>query len=112
MFIFSVLSLSNVAEAGQQDFTIHNALGFIIKNVEVSEATNPSWEADVLGDGVLADADSQAITFSGYSDGVCKFDVRITNMDDHAWTVTGIDLCEPVNLQFYMQNGVVLYRTP
>jgi hypothetical protein len=106
------LSLANHAQAGQQDFTLHNALGFVIKTIEVSEATNPSWEADVLGSEVLGNSESKLITFSGYPEGVCNFDIRITNMDGHAWTVSAINLCAVSHVEFYLQNGVVQYRTP
>jgi hypothetical protein len=110
MLVLSALTLAGTAHADPRDFTLANRLGFIIKTIQVSEATNPSWEEDILGASVLAPDESREITFTGYKSGTCKFDVRITNMDDHSWTVSGIDLCSTLTLEFFMENGVVKYR--
>jgi hypothetical protein len=112
MLILSALTVAGTAHADPRDFTLSNKLGFTIKTIQVSEETNPSWEEDILGAGVLGADEAREVTFKGYKGDACKFDVRITNMEDHDWTVRGIDLCTILTLEFFMENGVVKYRTP
>ena len=93
----------------RRDFILHNKLGFFIKNLNVSE-TNSSWEEDVLGDDVLAPDDAKAITFSGYGDGVCEFDIRLTDLEDNTWTVSNVDLCTVTDLDLIRAGSKVTSR--
>jgi hypothetical protein len=97
------------AQAGQQDFELVNKTGFVIAKVFVSEATKATWEDDVLGEGVLGDEDSRVITFSGYADTVCKFDVRVVDPEENTFDVAGLDLCKTQKVTFGMRDGKVVY---
>ena len=105
-----LLGFAAPAFAGQQDFTLNNETGKGITHVYVSEATSQEWGDDVLGAEVaLEDGEASEISFDGYEDDVCKFDVKITLEDGKSWTVSNIDLCTMHDLVFKMQGGKVVY---
>jgi hypothetical protein len=97
------------AQAGQQDFELVNKTGFVIAKVFVSESAKASWEEDVLGEGVLGEDESRVITFDGYADTVCKFDVRIVDPEENTYDVAGLDLCTTQKVTFGMRGKAVVY---
>jgi hypothetical protein len=97
------------AQAGQQDFELVNKTGFVIAKVFVSESTKATWEDDVLGEHTFAEDASRVITFSGYADTVCKFDVRIVDPEENTYDVAGLDLCKTQRVTFGMRGDAVVY---
>jgi hypothetical protein len=96
------------AEASQ-DFTLHNALGVSINHVYVSERGNDHWEHDVMSGDVLDAGDFTKITFNGYDDTACRFDLKVVTQDDQSWVLKDIDLCEINDLTFKRKGDQVVY---
>lgn len=101
--------MSAPAFAGQQDFTLYNKLGKTITHVYVSEADNEKWEEDVLGVDALANGDDTEISFDGFDDDVCSFDIKITLEGGKSWIVSDVDLCSLNDIVFKMQGNKVVY---
>ncbi|MCX6020272.1 MAG: hypothetical protein NTZ05_00790, partial [Chloroflexi bacterium] len=95
--------------AGMQDFTLTNNLGLTITHIYVESSANSSWGGDVLGRDTLAVGEATNITFDGYADTECMFDIRIVVQGDQQWDVMGVNLCELHNITFSMQDGAVVY---
>ena len=104
-----LVGLSAPAFAGQQDFTLHNKTGKTITHVYVSEADNEEWEDDVLGVDALANGEETEISFEGYEDDICKFDVKITIEGGKSWVVSDIDLCSLNDVVFKLQGNKIIY---
>jgi hypothetical protein len=66
--LFFVLSLTGLATAGDQDFTLVNKTGVAIGELFVSPASADDWGTDVLGVDILEDGDEVAIHFSRNED--------------------------------------------
>ena len=94
----------------RRNFTLKNRLGFTIGSVFISETTNASWEDDVLGRDVLNTGENCPITFSGYASSVCRFDIRVKNLDGHAWDINNVNLCSITGIELFMDEGVLSYR--
>jgi hypothetical protein len=86
------------ALADERDITVVNKTGDVIHSLFVSPVDTEAWEEDVLGMDVLADGESVEISFSGYEEGQCAFDVLATNEDGDQWVLTDLDLCETVTI--------------
>jgi hypothetical protein len=104
-----MLTASPVLAEGQQDFTLTNKTGKSITHVYVSESDNEKWEDDVLGTDVLENGDETNISFTGYGDDVCKFDVKVVVEGGKSWIVSDIDLCEINNVTFKLQGNKMVY---
>lgn len=95
--------------AGAQDFVVTNKTGFAITELYVSPSAKNDWEEDVLGTDVLENGKSTTVTFEGYGDKVCKFDIKIVDEDDEAWVIEKIDLCATHKVTFKKQGDSIAY---
>ena len=102
---------SLVLAAGNQDFTLHNETDFNIGELHISASDDNKWGPDVLGQDVLLKGDKTHITFTGFKDTDCKFDVKISkNGEDTAYVVEDLNLCEIDDVVFYSKDGKVFFR--
>lgn len=92
-----VVACSLVAAAAvasdARDITVVNKSGKPITELFISPADSSDWEEDVLGIDVLAEGESVKISFSGYKDSQCSFDILARNADGDEWLLTDLDLC-------------------
>ena len=107
MYVFGAC-LEAKAEASQ-DFTLHNALGVAINHVFVSQRGKDLWDRDVMSGEVLDAGDFTKITFNGYDDTVCRFDLKLVTQDDRSWVLKDIDLCALNDLTFKRKGDQVVY---
>jgi len=69
---------------------ITNRTGFVITHIYVSPAESTSWEADVLGNKVLAKGATQRVTLNGYRSPI--FDIRLVDEDGDTYTYWKVDV--------------------
>jgi hypothetical protein len=100
---------ASIALAGKQDFTLINKTGFTIDQVYVDLSTEDSWGEDVLDQDQLPSGEEQEITFTGYDDTDCMFDVLLVDTKGVKWEVEGIDLCKIHKVTFKKEKGKVIY---
>ncbi len=96
--------------AGAQDFTIENKTGFTISALYVAPAKDRDWGEDILGEDEMPSGKSLEITFKGYGDKVCRFDVLLKDQNDQDWIVEGVDLCEIHSLSFTKKGKSVIWE--
>jgi hypothetical protein len=89
--LFSLLCAASSFAEGDQDFTLHNQTGKVIKEIYVGPTTSEEWGDDVMGKDVIGDGQSVHITF--HPKATAKhWDLKIVFEDDK-WTVwTNFDL--------------------
>lgn len=104
------LAVALVAQADNiQDFSLLNSTGATISNVYVSPHSSNRWGPDILGQDVLENNQTAAISFPGTVDpSVCQWDIKITE-DGHDYTVMDVNLCATSNLTFRRNGAVVTY---
>lgn len=89
------LLIAVAAVAGDaRDIAVINKSGKPVTELFISPADSSDWEDDVLGVDVLAEGESVKISFSGYKDDQCSFDVLARNADGDEWLLTDLNLCE------------------
>lgn len=76
MMAVLMLSLSAVAFAGEQDFTLVNQTGVDIHRVFIAPNHVRDWGSDVMGRDILPDGSSVLITFSP-GDRSIYWDIRV-----------------------------------
>lgn len=81
-----------------RDITVVNKSGKPISELYISPADSSDWEEDVLGVDVLAEGENVKISFSGYKDDQCSFDVLARNADGDEWLLTDLNLCETLTV--------------
>ncbi|AFY31968.1 hypothetical protein [Calothrix sp. PCC 7507] len=97
----SLLALaSQVVLADQRDFKVYNRTGSPIVNLYVARSTTKEWEEDVLNNGVLNSGEAQEITFSGYGQNECYFDIKAKFEDGQVVEDYKINLCETNSYTF------------
>jgi hypothetical protein len=105
----STAIVGGAALAAVQDFTVTNKTGWDIEALYVESSGERDWGNDVLGDVVLPDGSTREISFSGYAEDDCKFDILLQDRAGTQWTVEGIDLCKITDVTFAMDGGTVMY---
>lgn len=88
-----LITAAAVAEDAR-DITVINTSGKPVTELFISPADSSDWEEDVLGVDVLAEGESVKISFSGYKDNQCSFDVLARNADGDEWLLADLNLCE------------------
>lgn len=77
-----------------RDITVINKSGKPITELYISPADSDDWEEDVLGVDVLADGEKVEISFAGYKNEQCVFDILARNANGDEWLLTDLNLCE------------------
>lgn len=91
----SLIALSmQTARADKRNFTVVNKTGSPITHLYVSKSNTQDWEDDILGRSVLDSGESTEVSFSGYSNGECHFDIRAEFDDGEAAEGYKVNLCE------------------
>lgn len=110
--IVAIAAFTSIAQAdSNQDFTLHNATGFMIGELHVSSANNDRWGPDVLGQDVLNPGDKVRVSFSGYKPSDCIFDIKIRKGEDGpAFVVEDVNLCQLDDIVFFQAGGRVLFK--
>ena len=80
------------AKAADQDFTLNNHTGRIMKALFVSPVGQDSWGSDIMGSDVLADGASVDVKFERNED-QCNWDVRGEFEDGAFAEVRDVDFC-------------------
>lgn len=87
-----------------QDFTVVNNTGVLIYDLYVTPADAEEWGEDILGVETLEDGASVDISFSGYSDSTCLWDVMIGDTEGNYFWLEDVDLCTVFTLTFTSDN--------
>jgi len=96
--------LSQVAIAGEQDFTLVNHTGVEIHKLYTSPHSSDDWEEDVLGKSTLADGDSMEITFPK-REKAAHWDLRIEDSHGTAITFDNLNLKEISEVTLHYKGG-------
>ena len=91
-WLLLLASLWLAASAWAQSYyvDITNRTGFVITHIYISPADSSSWEADVLGNKVLARDATQRVTLNGYRSPI--FDIKLS-IPTATPTPTGRSMC-------------------
>jgi hypothetical protein len=84
--------------ADARDIAVINRTGKPVLSLFVSPVDSEEWEEDILGVDVLEDGQTVKISFSGYDDEQCHFDLLATDEDDNEWLLPDVNLCEVVDI--------------
>lgn len=91
----SLIAVStSAARADRRNFTVVNKTGYPITHLYVSKSNAQDWEEDILGRNVLDSGESTDVSFNGYSDGECHFDIRAEFDDGEVAEGYKVNLCE------------------
>jgi hypothetical protein len=85
--------------AADQDFTLNNHTGKIMKALFVSPVGTDSWGSDIMGSDVLADGASVDVKFERNED-QCNWDVRGEFEDGAYAEVRNVDFCTVSTVNF------------
>lgn len=88
------------AQAGQQDFILHNKTGYTIAEVYVSPVHTDNWEEDILGRDVLPADEAVEIQFSRREDS-CNWDLRVVYDDGEDAEWENFDLCKVSSIEIF-----------
>jgi len=80
-----------------RDIAVVNKTGKPVFSLFVSPVDSEEWGEDILGVDVLEDGRTVKISFSGYDDERCHFDILATD-DDNEWLLPDVNLCEVVDI--------------
>ncbi len=108
--IASATFFAPVAHAANQDFKIINKTSHTIENIYVSSATEEKWGKDLLGEQVLDPGETFTVTFNGYDEDECAFDVRVED-DKTFWELAKVDLCTTSELTLKLKGTKLIYNT-
>ena len=104
-----ILTAAAPALAGEQDFTIVNKTGMVLKEVYVEADSNEEdWGESVI-DEALKSGESVEIAFDGYED-ECKFSIMLVDNKGTEYTVEGVDLCKTHVVTFTKKGKDVLWQ--
>jgi hypothetical protein len=87
------------AMAADQDFTLHNSTGKIMKALFVAPTSTDSWGSDILGADVLDSGADLSIKFDR-NESECKWDVRAEFEDGSYGEVRDVDFCSVTDVTF------------
>ena len=90
--LFSLCGVARTyAEAGDLDFTLHNATGKVLDQVYIGPTTSEEWGDDVMGKDVVGDGESVLIKF--HPKATAKhWDLKIVFDDGKSTVWTNFDL--------------------
>ena len=100
----SILSVSLICNAGEQDFTLVNDTGFSIYSLYLSPASDDEWGDDILGVDVLENGQRAEIKFSR-KETKCKWDIQVIGAEDSAYYWDNIDLCKYSTITLHYKKG-------
>lgn len=98
------LSIFSTAQAGEQDFVLHNSTGVEIYEVYVSPSRSNEWEEDILDEDTLPDGESVTIRFDD-RENAAKWDIKVVDGDDNGIEWGGLDLTEISEVTLYYKKG-------
>ena len=89
--------VANPANAGMQDFRVHNETGQAIINIYVSPSSETHWGPDILGVEILADGESGVVRFDRDEES-CLWDIKVNYQDGDQGDWRQINLCETTDI--------------
>jgi hypothetical protein len=92
--VLALFAAPQVRAEAMQDFTLVNATGYLIDEVDVALPTSKSWGPDILGNRALPHGSNLMVRFQPTTQ-ACKWDIKVkwndrSEEDCH----TPFDLCE------------------
>jgi hypothetical protein len=97
-----------LAQAANQDFKIINKTSHTIENIYVSSANEDKWGKDLLGEQVLEPGESFTVTFNGYDEDECAFDIRVEDAKTF-WELDKVDLCTTSELTLKLKGTKLIW---
>ncbi len=91
--------LANVAQAGRQDFIIHNRSGVTMVRLFVSSSGTNDWEEDVLRSQTLGPGQSFRLNFGNDAQG-CMHDLKAIFRNGAVIEERDVNLCEVSDFNF------------
>lgn len=108
--IAAVMMLAPVSRAGEQDFAIVNKTGTTLTNIYVSHVSQRSWGKDLLKGQELDSGETFNVTFNGYGDDECTFDIRVESAKTY-WEIPKVNLCDIEKLTLTKKGNQLNYKT-
>lgn len=98
------------AQAGDQDFELHNKTGIEIHNVFISPHSTNEWEEDVLGQDTLPSGESVEIKFSPKEEAEL-WDLKVTDSEGDAVIWENLKLTEITDVILKLKDGEAYAET-
>ena len=92
------------ANAGKQDFLLHNQTGVEIHSLHVSPHSTDDWEEDVLGKDTLPDGESVKITFDDRDKHV-HWDLKVVDSKGNSIEWHDLNLIEISEVTLHYKDG-------
>jgi hypothetical protein len=90
----------SAASADNRDFQFTNSSGWTVDELYVSPSAIEDWGVDILGPDVVMPQGSVAnVTFTGFNDGSCLYDIKVIFSDHDQLYALGFDLCTVVSVE-------------
>lgn len=91
-FLLGAVVEPGSAQAGRQDFTLHNRTGYPIDEVFVTRARSRDWSEDVMGSGALDSGLAVKISITAPAN-ICRWDMKVRYSDGGEAVWNDLDLC-------------------
>jgi hypothetical protein len=89
-----LLSAATAVSADNRDFQFINSSGWTVDELYVSSSAIEDWGADILGPDLVIPAGTGVnVTFTGFNDGSCNYDVKVIFSDHDTLHALAFDLC-------------------
>ena len=85
-------------------FNFVNNSGWILSGLYVDASSSATWGDNILSRPLEFVGDVVEVTFSGYGEGVCLFDIAAEFTDGSYWYNTQFDLCSVVEVTLEPEN--------
>lgn len=86
----------------RQNFSVVNATGHVVMNLNVSPTSESHWGPDILGSQVLQSGQTGQVVFDR-AESQCNYDLRVTYDDGDTSEMRNVDLCQTATVRLVDQ---------
>ena len=107
-----LLAIAAPAQAEDWDFVLVNKTGKTIKQVEIAPSGSEGWSPEKVDEGMdskIRNGQDHTVHFAK-DDAACKFDVRLTFVDDTTATAQKLDVCDYAFAEFSFKGEVLAVK--
>lgn len=95
-----VVVLAQSVLADPRDFQLQNNSAVDIASVYVSPSDMNSWGDDVMGRDILPAGNAVNLTFSGFDEDTCTYDIKVLGTGGQEGYLYKVDLCSVTTVTF------------
>jgi hypothetical protein len=95
-----LIGSATAVSADNRDFAFTNSSGWTVDELYVSPSAIADWGVDILGPDVVMPQGSTAnVTFTGFADGTCLYDIKVIFSDHDELYALEFDLCTILHVE-------------